>query len=606
MTKKRWHAVPILLALAAAACTYVEPDAAPLAGARPAAAPQAQAPGGGGGLVGNNGARLTATVTGSLRGPLASLVANNAGNLVGNHAAGLVGNHAASYALAALADWTEPVADVDVALYDDQGRALTNAAVKADAAGQFRIDGVETTSPVLFVRAKYRLADQDLDLAAALPAPKRGESRQVPVDPATTLVGKKVEQLIATGKLEAAKLGEETISSMVHGIAPLMTEKTVVAAAILGPEQAAAAFDALIKANPSLSLELRKKADADPALPALVGGADVLGVVSTLAGAEQGYRDGKAADARFNSPYDVVIDGRGGLYVSDYGNNCIRRVDLATGDVGTIAGGLEGGFADGSGGLARFRNPRGLALDARDPLHPVLYVADTGNARVRKVVLGTGGAPAEVSTVAGGELPGFADGDGAAARFKDPRGLALDGQGHLYVADAGNQRVREIDLETATRPVTTVARLGDQAPAGQLAGPFGLAFRPDGRLLVADATSDALLALVPADGVTVTLAGGAQGLDDGTGIAARFRFPAGLAPDGGGGAYVADLQNHVVRHVGPQAQVTTLAGDGTAGFADGTGAEARFHNPTGLALAGDGKLYVADAFNHRIRVVAVP
>jgi sugar lactone lactonase YvrE len=601
------HAALTLLAIAVAGCTYVEPGAAPLAGRNVIEAPRAA--GGGGGLVGNNAARLTAAVTGSLRGPSASVITNNAGNLLGNNAAGLVGNHAAGYALAALADWTEPVANVEVALYDDQGRQLETKPVQTDAAGHFRIEGVETSSPVLFVRARYRLAAQDLDLAAALPAPKRGEQREVPVDPATTLVGKKVARLLDTGKLAAAALDEETLSQMVHDIAPLMSEKTVAAAALLGPEQAAAAFDALLKANPALTLELRKKADEDPKLAALsqvVGGATALGVVSTLAGAEAGYADGAAEQARFNSPYDVVADGHGALYVSDYGNHCIRKVDLATGDVSTVAGAPEGGFADGPGGLARFRNPRGLALDAGDPLHPRLFVADTGNARIRQVTLGVGGQAAEVTTVAGGELPGNTDGDGPAALFRDPRGLALDGQGHLYVADAGNQRVRQIDLTVPTRPVHTVARLGELAPAGQLAGPFGLAFGQDGKLVVADATTDALLTLAPADGVTTTLAGGAQGLDDGAGIMARFRYPAGLAPDGGDGFYVADLQNHAVRHVGPQAHVTTLAGDGTAGFADGTGAQARFHNPTGLALTSDGKLYVADAFNHRIRVVAVP
>jgi len=539
----------------------------------------------------------------------AALGGNHAANLVSNNAGSLVGNNAGGYRLAALADWTEPVANVEVALYDDQGRMVSNASVKADAHGTYRFEGVESTSPVLFVRAKYHLADQDLDLAAATPAPRRGESLQVPVDPATTLVGKKVQNLLAAGTLQAKDLGEEALARMVHDIAPLMTEKAVVAAALLGPDQAAAAFDALLKANPALTLELRKKADEEPALavlPTILGGAAHLGVVSTLTGAEPGFADGRAADARFYSPYDVVTDGHGSLYVSDYGNNAIRRVDLSNGDVSTIAGAVEPGDQDGPGPLARFRNPRGLAIDATDPLHPRLFVADTGNARVRQIVLGTGGAPAEVTTVAGGALPGKADGDGVAASFRDPRGLAFDGQGHLFVADAGNQAVRRIDLTLATRPVTTVARLGTDAPAGQLAGPFGLAFGQDGRLLIGDATSDAILALSPADRVTTTVAGGAQGLDDGTGIAARFRYPAALAPDGGGGSYVADLQNHEVRHVGPQGEVTTLAGDGTAGDADGTGAEARFHSPTGLALAPDGKLYVADSLNHRIRVITVP
>jgi hypothetical protein len=275
---KRCHSLLTLLAVAAAGCTYVEPGAAPLAGSNRVIDQQpGAATGGGGGLVGNNAARLTASITGTLRGPLASVVANNPGNLlgnnaaglVGNNAAGLVGNNAAGFRLTALADWTEPAANVEVVLYDARGRALGGAAVHADAEGHYRFDGVETSDPVVFVRARYRLADQELTLSAATAAPRRGENLQVAVDPATTLVGKKVAQLIAAGTLAPAELGEETLSRMVHDIAPLMTEKAVAAAALLGPDQAAAAFDALLKANPAFTLELRRKGDDDPKLGGL-------------------------------------------------------------------------------------------------------------------------------------------------------------------------------------------------------------------------------------------------------------------------------------------------------------------------------------------------
>lgn len=160
---------------------------------------------------------------------------------------------------------------------------------------------------------------------------------------------------------------------------------------------------------------------------------------------------------------------------------------------------------------------------------------------------------ARVSTLAGDGVAGGADGVAAATRFSDPFGLAVDGAGAVYLADAGsNNRIRKIDRA----------------------------------------------------GVSTTLAGGAEGFADGAGAAAAFHTPSGIALDGAGNLYVADTGNNAIRKVTPAGVVSTLAGGGAPGFRDGKGAQARFNGPLGVALGPDGQVYVADTYNDRIRRIA--
>lgn len=607
------------IVLASFGCTYVDPGT-PDAG--PAGVAFAMRGGGGG----------TATVAvapgilvGTLRGPAAGLVANNAGNLISNNAANLVANNAANlvannsagiaagrglvsqdggtYQVLDVASLTTPVAGVAVTLVDDLGQPVSSGSVVTDARGNYRFEGVTTTRPVVFVKASYQQEGHTLDLSATAAPPRHGEAVTVPVDPATTLVAKKVTTLLASHAVTVDALQPEAIGKMVEAVAPLMTAETVVAATLLSADRAAATFDTLVKRNPGLQMQEEKLADdgSSPSAPRDLPPTGQAGLsVSTVAGELQGYADATGAAAQFNGPWDVAADTAGALYVSDYGNHCIRRVEIGTGQVTTLAGTVEAGFADGSGVDARFRNPRGLAYD---PHEQALYVVDAGNARIRRVGLAT--TPATVTTIAGGE-PGFADGPGASARFKDPRGVATDGQGHLYVADTGNMRVRRIDLADPAHPVTTVADLSSpDVVAGQPAGPYAVAVdtrQSPPLIYVADATSDAILTLGGDPRTQTTLVGGAQGLVDGAGIMARFRYPAGLAV-GTRGLYVADSLNQMVRLVGDGAAVASVAGDGTAGSADGPGNTAELHNPMGLAVGADGRLYVADTGNHRIRAI---
>ena len=193
---------------------------------------------------------------------------------------------------------------------------------------------------------------------------------------------------------------------------------------------------------------------------------------------------------------------------------------------------------------------------------------------------------------------GFADGTGAAARLQVPLGVALDGAGNLYVADSNNKAIRKV---TPGGVVSTLA-----VSATLLNFPEGVAVDATGNVYVADSLANAIRKITP-DGAITTLAGtsGAKGSADGTGNAARFYDPAGLAVDGSGNVYVADSGNNTVRRITPAGAVTTLAGTaGVIGGADGTGSAAQFNLPRGVAVDRAGNVYVADQNNRAIRKIS--
>lgn len=278
------------------------------------------------------------------------------------------------------------------------------------------------------------------------------------------------------------------------------------------------------------------------------------GAVTTVAGlaGTVGSSDGVASAARFSSPYGVAYDGAGALWIADTNNQAIRRLDIATGAVTTLAGSVgSSGTADGTGSAARFHYPAGIASDGAGSL----FVADTSNHAIRRIDIAT----AAVTTLAGAAgSAGSADGTGSAARFNYPEGLAADGAGHVFVADTSNHTLRKIDV--ATGAVTTVAG-----------------------------------------------SAGSTGTVDGTGTAARLNFPIGLSSDGVGGLFFADSNNHTIRRFDVTTlAITTLAGlPGSSGSADGTGTTARFANPSGVATDGAGNLLVADSSNNEIRKLRI-
>ena len=318
------------------------------------------------------------------------------------------------------------------------------------------------------------------------------------------------------------------------------------------------------------------------------------GAVTTLAGlaGSPGSADGTGTAARFNRPLGLVVDASGNVYVADSLNDTIRMISSA-GTVTTLAGvaGMQGS-ADGPAATATFFQPGSVAVDASGNV----FVADTGNSTVRRITATT------VSTLAGTPgVSGAADGTGVNASFLQPSGIATDAAGTLYVADTGNSTVRRV---TPAGVVTTLAGtagvLGSAngtGAAAQFSGPHGLRADTSGTIFVTD-SGNSMVRRLTAAGVVTSFAGAAavRGSSDQTGAAASFSSPLGIATDAAGNTYVADYQNQTIRKIAPNGAVTTLAGSpGMGGFADGTGAAARFNYPYAVAVDSAGTVYVADA-----------
>ena len=329
------------------------------------------------------------------------------------------------------------------------------------------------------------------------------------------------------------------------------------------------------------------------------------GVVSTFAGSagNAGYANGTGSAAQFNNPTGLTLDSQGNLYVADAGNNTIRKV-TSSGMVTTVAGSPTDRSNLSRNGriiLARFNAPNAVAVDSSNNI----YVADTGNSEIRLVT-----AAGVVSTLAGSAgLRGFTDGVGSGAHFNIPEGLAMDSAGNVYVADTYNDAIREV---TPSGQVATVAGLTSNIgstdgtnSAAQFYQPMSTAVDGSGNVYVAD-TGNSTIRKIAAGGGVTTLAGSADytGSTDGTGTAARLNAEEGVALDSAGNIYVADSGNNTIRMITPAGVVSTLAGmAGTAGTSDGTGTAAQFIFPTGIAVDNSGSVYVADAVNNTIRKI---
>ena len=268
--------------------------------------------------------------------------------------------------------------------------------------------------------------------------------------------------------------------------------------------------------------------------------------------------------------------------------------------VSSLAGNGTQAFADGQGATARFYSPLGVACDGSGNV----FVADAVNNRIRRIVAATG----VVSTLAGSGTYGFADGPGGTAQFARPTGVACDASGNVYVADSDNQRIRKI--VAATGAVSTLAGNASYGfadgtgAAARFFNPSGVACDAGGTVYVADQDNQRIRRIVAATGAVSTLAGSTYGFADGPGATALFNGPAGVACDASGNVFVADYYNNRIRRiVAATGMVSTLAGSGAYGFADGPGAAAQFANPSGVACDASGNVFVADQSNHCIRAV---
>jgi sugar lactone lactonase YvrE len=300
--------------------------------------------------------------------------------------------------------------------------------------------------------------------------------------------------------------------------------------------------------------------------------------------------------ARLSSPYGIALDAEGNLYVADSNNARIRKV-TPEGAVSTVAGTTEG-YLDGPVATAQLSLPYGVVVDKKG----VIYVAERSN-RIRKIANG------QVTTLAGTGDAGFKDGPGAEAQFDLPSALALDANDNLYVADLNNHRIRRI---TPAGVVSTFAGSGNRDPVKRFAdgqgiaagfnSPNGLVFDTSGNLYVADRSNNMIRQIKP-DGTVVRYAGSTVSSDqDGPMANAFFKTPHGIGIDGAGRLYIADTGNRLIRQIGTDGEVVTIAGETVPGFRDGKAREARFQEPVSIVSSQNGELlYVVDQKNNRIR-----
>lgn len=311
--------------------------------------------------------------------------------------------------------------------------------------------------------------------------------------------------------------------------------------------------------------------------------------------------------AYFTAPRGLAFDVQGNLFVTNHGGSALIRKVSATGTVSTVAGSGTFGYVDGPAPTAQFSNLAGVAVDAQG----IIYVADWGNHCIRKIT-----SAGMVSTLAGNGAAGYVDGTGAAARFNQPEGLAIDAQGNVLVADSRNNRIRKI---TPTGVVSTLAGSGTQGgfadgPVAQARfyWPHGVAIDALGTVYVADTGNNRIRKISSAEIVT-TVAGTAQcGGTDGPAGTATFNYPTGLAVNSQGTICVAEANGYRIRLLDPSGFASTLAGTGNAcssgaagGYVDGPGSAAQFNNPYGVVFGPTGGVYVADQDNDCIRKIVL-
>ena len=330
---------------------------------------------------------------------------------------------------------------------------------------------------------------------------------------------------------------------------------------------------------------------------------------------------GQTGTELLNKPDGITIDSSGYLYITNGGDNEIIRIKSVGANFGFV---LSPG--PGSNYVYPFDRPYGIAVH---PVSDLLYVIDQGtNAIYRLFSYGNQAYYSLMNNLAGSRDAGFIDGEGTSAFFNIPKGLAVDSSGNVYVAERG--RIRKItntgsitygpgivtnigytgSITNGPGMVSTLAGSRDagfadgQGTSGKFMDLNGIAVDSSGNLYVTDSGNYRIRKITPA-GMVSTIAGSTYGFADGQGSSAQFKVITGIAVDSSGNLYVADTGNNRIRKITPTGMVSTIAGTGSAGFADGQVSSAQFNGPTGIAIDSSGNLYVADTGNNRIRKITL-
>jgi sugar lactone lactonase YvrE len=332
------------------------------------------------------------------------------------------------------------------------------------------------------------------------------------------------------------------------------------------------------------------------------------GIIATIAGTGESADSGDggtATQAQFMSSADIVIDGSGNLYIADTQAKRVRKVDAATGIIATVAGMGSYGTEEGIATEVGLTGPNALSLASTGEL----YIGESN--RVRKV-----DAVGNMTIVAGGPSSGNGfSGDGGPASdatFNQLGAVWGDGSGNLYIADTGNSRVRKVD---ASGIINTIAggSYGDGKPAREAAlnGPMDVALDAAGNVYIADTENSTIRRVDASTGIISTVAGGGDAVgpeygDGGLAIDAQLQRPYGAFVDKEGNVFIADTNNNRIRKVDTSGIITTVAGstDWNAPLGDGGPAtEAKMYEPTDVYVTEDGTIYIADRNQHRIRKV---
>ncbi|HEY6161373.1 MAG TPA: T9SS type A sorting domain-containing protein [Bacteroidia bacterium] len=332
-------------------------------------------------------------------------------------------------------------------------------------------------------------------------------------------------------------------------------------------------------------------------------------IISTIGGnGTPGYSgdNGPATSARFLYPYGLALDASGNLYIADNGNNCIRKIDV-NGIITTVAGtGAQGYSGDnGPATSATFYYPYDVAVDAAGNI----FICDYGNSVIRKVDVN-----GMITTVAGTGVAGFSGDGGLAvnAKLDRPVGVDLDANGNMYISDGYNNRVRKVDalgIITTFAGTGVMGYTGDGGPADSATFkyPYSVAFDQSGNVYISDGLNNCVRK-VDVNNIITTFAGTGSGGytgDGGPADQARLYSPQGISMDQDGNLFIVDRNNHVIRKVDASGMISTYAGTGVSGFSgDGGFANlAQLRQPYGIEVGPGGYVFIADQWNQRIRQV---